>query len=189
MKLLLPVLTLLTSSASAINSCPLLGPSWPAPTNLSSNAAFNSALQNITTNIQNAVNAGNFSNASLALQIFDKSETVPLLNLSYTGQPIDTNIGVSKVDQNTVFRIGSTSKIFTALLLLIRDRFNTFNHQISRFIPEIRQAELGLVRNGTESNDGVNFIKWNEVTVGELASHLAGLARDCKSSPMTRFNV
>ncbi|KAJ5238421.1 hypothetical protein N7468_003040 [Penicillium chermesinum] len=176
MKLLL-ILTFLFS-ANAVNLCPLLGPSWPAPTNLSSDATFNLALQNITTNIQNLIESGKFAGNSLSLQVFDKSESVPLLNFSYTDPSINTTIGVTTVDQNTVFRIGSTSKIFTAFLLLIKDRFHTFNDHVSNYIPEIRDAEFELFNNATKREDGIDFIKWNEITVRELVSHLAGLARD-----------
>ncbi|CAI7613454.1 unnamed protein product [Penicillium manginii] len=177
MVLYLLLLVLYATRITSIQLCPLLGPSWPAPTDLPSDPAFQSALQNITTNIQDAVTAGNFSGDSLSLMIFDTSDSSSLLNLSNTGQTINTTIGVSKVDENTVFRIGSVSKIYTMLLLLIEDGFNPFNDPVSRYIPEIRAATVALLENSTKRHDGIDFLKWNEVTDFPLCSqrrfHLA----------------
>ncbi|KAJ6131351.1 hypothetical protein N7523_001811 [Penicillium sp. IBT 18751x] len=173
-----PLLVLCAALTSAINLCPLLGPSWPAATDISNDPTVQSALQNITTTIQDAINAGNFSGDSLSLAIFDTSDPGPLLTLSYTADAINTTIGVSEVDENTVFRIGSTSKMFTMLLLLIEAGFNPLENPVAEYIHEIQAAIVDLLRNSTRRQDGIDFTKWNQVTVGELASHLAGIPRD-----------
>ncbi|KAJ6087265.1 hypothetical protein N7467_006179 [Penicillium canescens] len=172
------LLVLCAALTNAVHLCPLLGPSWPAPTHLPDDPTVQSALQNITTTIQDAIKAGNFSGNSLSLQIFDTSGSRSLLTLSHTAEAINTTIGVSEVDENTVFRIGSASKIFTMLLLLIEDGFNILQDPVAKYIPEIQAAVVDLLRNSTKRRDGINFTKWNEVTVGELASYLAGIARD-----------
>lgn len=178
MRLSLPALALF-APVSAASLCPLLGPSWPAAVNLTRDATVSAALQNITTNLQAAVDAGNFSGDSLSIQIFDKKDSDALLKFFSTGQSINTTIGVSEVDENTVFRIGSTSKLFTVLLLLIKSEFHIFDERVSNYIPEIQRAEFELHWNATKRDNGIDFLKWNEVTVGELATHLAGLPRDC----------
>jgi CubicO group peptidase (beta-lactamase class C family) len=66
------------------------------------------------------------------------------------------------------------------LLLLIEDGFNILQDPVAKYIPEIQAAVVDLRRNSTKSRDGINFTKWNEVTVGELASYLAGIPRDCE---------
>lgn len=182
--MLLPELLLLllfqVALIDAVHLCPLLGPSWPAPTGLSSDATVQSALKNITQTLQDASNAGKFSGASLSLEIFDTTSSDALLNYAYTAKEINTTIGVSKVDENTVFRIGSTSKMFTMFLLLIQGGFNILQDPISKYIPEIKAAAADLLRNTTKSKNGIDYTNWNDITVGELASHLAGIARDCK---------
>ena len=164
----------------AVHLCPLLGPSWPAPTNLASDTTFQLALKNITETIQTASDAGNFLGASLSLEIFGTSSSDALLTYAITSKEIDTTLGVSKVDENTVFRIGSTSKLFTMLLLLIEGGFGPLQDPVSKYIPEIKTAATDLLRNATKSNDRIDYTKWDEITVGELASHLAGIARDCE---------
>ncbi|KAJ5822829.1 hypothetical protein N7447_005169 [Penicillium robsamsonii] len=173
------LLVLCTASiANSVKLCPLLGPSWPAPTGLSTDPTVRSALQNVTTTIQQAISAGNLSSNSISLQIFEANDPSALLTLSHTSAEIDTTIGVSQVDENTIFRIGSTSKLFTMLLLLIENGFSYLQDPIAEYIPELRQAAVDIFRNSTKWEDGIDFTKWNEVTIGELASHLAGIARD-----------
>lgn len=183
-KLLLSLLLHITV-IDAVHLCPLLGPSWPAPTNLASDATFQSALKNITKTIQTASDAGNLLGASLSLEIFDTSSSDALLTYAITSREINTTLGVSKVDENTVFRIGSASKLFSMLLLLIEGGFRPLQDPVSKYIPEIKAAAADLVGNSTKNNDGIDYAKWNEITVGELASHLAGIARDCECLPHT----
>lgn len=173
------LLVLCAALTQSVNFCPLLGPVWPAATGLANDPTVKAALQSITTTIHHAITAGKFSGDSLSLQIFDTGSSDPLLSLSHTATDINTKIGVNKVDENTVFRIGSTSKMFTMLMLLIEDGFGSLNDPVSKYIPEIEAAVVDMHQNSTKSNDGIDFVKWNEVTVGELASHLAGVPRDC----------
>lgn len=168
------------SITSAVHLCPLLGPIYPPPRDLSHDAAFSSALQNITATIQDAINAGNLSSDSISMQIFDASDSGSLLSLSYTADSINTTLGVSQVDENTVFRIGSTSKLWTMLLMLIENGLAPLQDPVAQYIPELQEAVIDLSLNSTKRQDGIDFTKWNEVTLGELASHLAGIARDCK---------
>ncbi|GLI78573.1 hypothetical protein PoHVEF18_006891 [Penicillium ochrochloron] len=137
---LLLLLLLQVALIDAVHLCPLLGPSWPAPTGLSSDATVQAALKNITQTLQNASNAGKFSGASLSLEIFDTTSSDALLAYAYTAKEINTTLGVSKVDENTVFRIGSTSKMFPMFLLLIQSGFDTLQDPISKYIPEIKAA-------------------------------------------------
>lgn len=116
----------------------------------------------------------------MSLEIFDTSCSDPLLKYAITSKEINTTLGVSKVDENTVFRIGSTSKMFPMLLLLIEGGFGPLQDPVSKYIPEIKAAAADLVGNSTKNNDGIDYTKWDEITVGELASHLAGIARDCE---------
>jgi CubicO group peptidase (beta-lactamase class C family) len=174
------LLLLQVAIIDAVHLCPLLGPSWPAPTGLSSDVTVQAALKNITQTLQDASDAGKFSGASLSLEIFDTSSSDALLTYAYTAKEIDTALGVSKVDENTVFRIGSTSKMFSMFLVLIQSGFNTLQDPISKYIPEIKSAVADLLQNSTKRNNGIDYTSWNDIKVGELASHLAGIARDCE---------
>ncbi|RLL96047.1 hypothetical protein CFD26_101323 [Aspergillus turcosus] len=115
---------------------------------------------------------------SISVQIFAASDAEPLLLYSYTADSINATLGVDKVDENTVFRIGSVSKIWTILLFLIEKGFSPFQEPIANYIPELSAAVRELCYNSTKRTDKTDFVQWDEVTIGELASQLAGIARD-----------
>jgi CubicO group peptidase (beta-lactamase class C family) len=70
---------------------------------------------------------------------------------------------VAIVDDNTIFRIASVTKIFTVLAVLLEDTIK-MEDLISKFVPEL------------------NDPKWAEVTIGMLTSQLSGAPRDGKQN-------
>jgi hypothetical protein len=54
---------------------------------------------------------------------------------------------------------------------------NYWSHFITEYIPELKTAASGC----SASEDPINCIDWDEITLGALASHTAGLPRDCMS--------
>lgn len=177
-------LALFTStSAQSPNYCPLLGPIYPPPTNLSNDPTFAIAVQDITSILGQATTNGSLTNTSISVQIFDASETGPLLNFAYTADNINTTLGVSRVDQDTVFRVGSVSKLWTMVLFLIEEGLWPFQEPVARFIPELARAARELEWDPRKRRDGIDYVNWGDVSMGELASHLAGIARDCMFFP------
>lgn len=176
--LMLPFMALVTMAAKPAY-CPLLGPVFPAPSYLSSDPTFAAAKANISMALDQAAHAGNLTD-SVSLQIFSGSDPNPLFRYSYTA-PITRNatIGVREVNENTVFRIGSGSKLWTMFLFLMRTHGALFNEPIAKYVPELLAAAKDVRHNSTRQRNKANYLQWNQVTIGELASHLAGLTRDC----------
>ncbi|KAJ5368394.1 uncharacterized protein N7496_008154 [Penicillium cataractarum] len=165
-------------SAQSPHYCPLLGPVYPPPTNLSNDPTFATAIQDITSVLDDATNNGSLSETSISVQIFDASDAAPLLNFAYTADNINTTLGVSTVDQDTVFRVGSVSKLWTMVLLLIEEGLWPFQESVARFVPELHEAASKLQWDPRRRRDGINHLDWGEVSIRELASHMAGVARD-----------
>lgn len=117
---------------------------------------------------------------SFTVQVFSTHDERPILEHYHTATSARNNtVGVNTVDENTVFRIGSTSKLWTVLLLLIETGDSSFHDPIFKYIPELRD----VVRLGKGNNsyiDSVDHVQWEDVTVGEIVSHMAGLERACK---------
>ena len=63
------------------------------------------------------------------------------------------------MDNNTIFRVASVTKLFTVLAVLLEEEIS-FDDPISKFIPELRVG------------------KWEGVSVGLLASQISGAPRD-----------
>ncbi|PYI28273.1 beta-lactamase/transpeptidase-like protein [Aspergillus indologenus CBS 114.80] len=165
--------------AASPNYCPPLGPIFPPPRALSTSSAFLAAKNNISLALEAAI-AGtsplndifNPNNTSFAIQVFSTDDAEPLFESYYTAPNVNTSVGVGVVDANTVFRIGSGSKIWTVLLILIERGDTVFRDPVAKYVPEIRR--LSTKPPGNE----IDSVRWNEVTIGQLASHLAGIPRD-----------
>lgn len=74
--------------------------------------------------------------------------------------------------KDSVYRIGGLTEIFTVWSLLIGDGDNILDEPVTEYLPELKDGVPG---------QDIERVVWDEVTVGQLASHMSGLARDCKS--------
>lgn len=178
------VLASLAITAQAATYTPLLGPVFPHASNLSFSDAFQSLSANLTTTLEDIISSSsgsiiNSQDTSFALQIFS-SDAAPdgnntLFQYFYTSPAtVNASSGVTQVDENTVFRIGSASKLWTVYTLLASAGEASLHDPVTKWVPEL-QAAAG-------ADDAVDYVRWEDVTLQELASHLAGVGRDCKSS-------
>ncbi|KAJ9623791.1 hypothetical protein H2204_011083 [Knufia peltigerae] len=116
----------------------------------------------------------NITNTSLmiAARVTSIYADEPLFSFYYS---TDQN---KNVDEGTVFRIGSVSKLFTIYTLLISESYDIFSRWIGDFIPElVAPTEAAPILNTTNSFERLTA-NWSEITIGALGSHMAGIARD-----------
>ena len=160
---------------------PLIGPDFPPPQNLSSSKTFQSAVSNLTQLLQQAISVENTSygpfdsaNSSYSIEIFSACESAPLFTTHFTSPAVAKyRDGVKNVDSNTVFRIGSLTKLITVYTFLIETGDARFNDPVANYVPELQQAAQSL-----NSTDSLDNVAWDEITIGELASHMADIGRD-----------
>jgi hypothetical protein len=65
---------------------------------------------------------------------------------------------------------------------LLEAGYQYFSQPITNFVPEL--AALAA----SQSGNAITSVAWGDVTIGDLASHLAGIASDCEyiqSNPRT----
>lgn len=174
-------LTQLPSSSAAPN-CPLIGPEFPPPYNLEDHPIWKAAIQNIT-NIFQFIDETNITGVDLfsySVQIFSTNPGSPILwerHRTAKDLPINTT-GVKKVDGDTVYRLGSVTKVFTVLTFLAEAGDIYWTSPITRFIPELAKYSG---RSSQPDFDPVKETDWDEITIGSLASQVSGLGRDCTS--------
>jgi CubicO group peptidase (beta-lactamase class C family) len=167
--------------AATVNSqkpadCPLFGPAFPAPTNLSKNPLFLKRTEDLTANLTRAIENGDLPSISFAVQIFSSQEDQSAFGFYHTDKPVQVGtVGVQEVDEDTVFRIGSVSKLWTMFLYMTLGGTKYFNEPISKYVPELRAR-----KHQTQTKDLLDHVQWSDVTIGELASHQAGILRDCR---------
>lgn len=155
--------------------CPLLGADAPTPTNLAQCFSFQEAKKGLMSEIEEAIKGGTINfNASAFSAIAWSTTDDTLFQYHFAGpHALNKTVGIEQVDENTVYRIGSVSKLFTVMTLLVEAGDMHFNLPITDYVPELKD----LVYNGSVPYAG---IEWEEITVGSLASQLSGIPHECK---------
>ncbi|OQE13084.1 hypothetical protein PENFLA_c054G03176 [Penicillium flavigenum] len=169
-------LSALALSAEAIKTtgCPILGPAFPAPTALSEDPIFSSKAEELTSKLNEAIEDGSLPGISFAVQVFSSEEDHSAFSFYHTDDPVKVgSVGVKEVDEDTMFRIGSISKLWTMFLFMTLEGTRYFHEPVSKYVPELQ-----IEYSPAQAKDKINYLQWSDVTIGELASHQAGLARD-----------
>ncbi|KAH8889003.1 beta-lactamase/transpeptidase-like protein [Thozetella sp. PMI_491] len=177
--LLFIALASLGIAAGQYSDCVLAGPDLPAPLYLSNSSVLVDAIARFNDLVASESAGLQAADTAWSAVLFSSNENKTLYERYYT-PPID--VGVSKVDQDTIFRIGSVSKVFTvwSFLAVAGDRY--FNDPITKYVPELANQSFSV--EGAQDgviDDNISHVRWEDVTLGELASHAAGIARDSKS--------
>ncbi|KAK8055214.1 beta-lactamase/transpeptidase-like protein [Apiospora rasikravindrae] len=161
--------------ARANPNCPIYGAEFPKPQRLTESAIWKSAMENLTATFDSIDPQA--INYSYTVQVFSTNPGPPILFERFTTArdlPKNTT-GVKKVDVDTVFRIGSVTKIFTVLTFLAETGDQYFNRPITDFIPELQDI---VNRRGNETVDELRTVKWEDITIEALLSQMSGIERD-----------
>ncbi|KAI1175651.1 beta-lactamase/transpeptidase-like protein [Nemania sp. FL0916] len=168
----------ITSSHAKLN-CPLYGLGYPKPKDLSievgignTKAALDSVFGQY---IDNANNTGS-DRFSYSVNVFTANEDTPLWTHYWTAKNLESlnTTGVRTIDGDTVFRIGSLTKIFTMLTFLAEVGDASWNEPIAKYIPEV----AALMEDGADTSHSLTTPDWGAITIGSLASQISGLMRD-----------
>ena len=167
---------ILSSAQESSPSCALLGPDVPPPVNPSKSKnvadARDLGLKAIKQGLLNSTIFGplDANGTSVSLQVYSLHESEPIFSFDYSALALkNATSGVRRVDQNTIYRIGSVSKLLTVYVYLIAAGDGSWNDPITQYVPELATAA---------DSDSISTVDWTQVTVGSLASHLGGVARD-----------
>lgn len=155
--------------------CPPLGPVLPAPVHPSQNEAVQTAVAAISAAFHNLTAGLNDTAISVGITSIHEEDS-PLLDLHWTPPSRSPN-GTSRVDRNTIYRVGSISKVYTVLalqLLAAKDKLQ-WTDPVTKYVPQLRKLSDG------NHSSPLTAVDWDEVTVEALASHLAGVPANCKS--------
>lgn len=154
----------ITPAAAAKSICPPLGPVLPAPKAPSKHATVEKSTKLLTSGLEEkASDLLNYSALSIGFKSLHEKEK--LFSFHHT-PPNMGDIGTEKIDENTIYRVGSMSKMMPALAALQSKKIN-LNDSMLEYPPEL----------GSD-NEGVDANIWENITVRSLANHLSGLFTD-----------
>lgn len=164
------------SGAPVFYPCPFLGPSYSKPTDLANDQTVNQALQNITATVEAGLASGLLENQTTAISLtaFSTSDeqSTPFFSFHHTPPSLaELGLGVQNITGDSVYRIGSVSKVITAYTLLVASGFKQWQSPITDFIPELRTSD--------SSKESSTAPVWEDVTLESLVSHLGGVGSEC----------
>ena len=187
-----PALLLATASffSPSYATCSPSGPLLPRPLTLSTSPAVQNVTANLTALLDGALQKDSslkvpwaktnvsFSIAVVSLPPHSSSlqYNTSTINLAdpiweyHQLASLNTN-GTKSVDGESRYLIGSISKVFTDLLLL-KTLGGRLDEPITRFLPELVDV--------SRSDSGESVIQWENITLGSLGDHLAGIPATCK---------
>ena len=168
------------SHVAALPPCPLLGPGYPKPTDFSSSSStIPVAWQSLTSEIDSRAKTHNtsdgfdwishsFSIGSFSIHDVDAQN---MLQYHHTGSSvINSALGTNKVDENSVYRVASLSKLITAYLTMLELGSTFWETSVIELLPELALTNTTTVP-GTQ-------IDWQTITIGTLMGHMSGIGRD-----------
>ncbi|KAH7137906.1 beta-lactamase/transpeptidase-like protein [Dendryphion nanum] len=173
----------LTLSAVTPVLADFAGPRYIPPIDLSSNkSAVSAAWRNATSTIQKALSdrsvnstfggVPGLKNVTFSLGLFSLEDpAASKFHFHYTSPEIVASNGTHKVDENSIYRTASITKVFTVLAGLLNLNTTDWDRSLIDVFPAL--AEYAKKHPG--SDDAINNIQWDKITLSNLAAHLAGL--------------
>ncbi|KAI0459974.1 putative penicillin-binding protein [Xylaria acuta] len=160
----------------------LLGPIYEPPTGLLASRVSNTWASHLSGTLSEVLQSGhsdfgdfeaNTSSVSITILSTEDDESAPFFDFHYSSPFLNQSAGgTNHVTKNSVYRIGSISKLFTAYTLLVGYGWESWDHAVTRYIPELRNASSLGAEHPIES------VNWDSVTIGDLVSQLSGIGRD-----------
>ncbi|TLD05218.1 uncharacterized protein PgNI_09994 [Pyricularia grisea] len=152
----------------------LAGPAFPRPSFLRGSDALASAIGNFDRYVDSSTPIQS-NQTAWAVAVFSTNDAEPLYERYYTPE---FDVGVSQVDRDSVFRIASVSKVFSVWSFLLEVGDAHFNDPITRYVPELATIANESTTTNEVVYDDIDHVRWEEVTLGQLAGQLAGIPRD-----------
>ncbi|KAI6366485.1 hypothetical protein MCOR25_005132 [Pyricularia grisea] len=162
-------------------NCPIQGPAFPKPRDLASSATMQAAFRNLTATFEAQAAGEGGGDTSFSVELWSVSDSggKSPFEFHHTARElagVQNNPGVKHVNGDTVYRIGSLTKIFTVYTWLVEAGDKDWSTPITRFVPEL--AKIAKETADEVKRDPIRKTNWDEITVGALASQLAGIIRD-----------
>ncbi|KAJ6782305.1 hypothetical protein PWT90_00628 [Aphanocladium album] len=158
-------------------------PTYPTPADLSSNhSVVHAAWGNLTTGfdryLQGKLNGSaaaalaGVENVTFSVGLFSLSDPEALkLQYHHTSKEIEAaKVGTNKVDENSIYRVASVSKLITVFAGLLELRDEDWHRPLSEIDPVFKTR----AQNSSEF-DVIKSIQWDKITPWALATQLSGV--------------
>lgn len=170
-KALITSLLGLTASSTALiiatDEVPLIGPSFLSNFDPSNSSAINHAKSQFPGLIDNLFSTGELNRTDLAfhIDVFSAATNKSIYSYSHIGENSKLSLTSGELNDKTISRIGSVTKLFTVYAIIAKAGIEVFAHPVTRYLPELA---------GNSDSEPLDSIRWEDITVGALANQQAG---------------
>ncbi|CAG8026778.1 unnamed protein product [Penicillium salamii] len=143
--------------------------SFPAPEY--NNTTLDHVFKIIDGNLNTAIAAGDFDGTSFSLEISSSRKTM------HTKYHFDESLGGSPINESSIYRIASNTKVFTALGIIRLEAAGklSLDDEVTDYIPKLL--------------DGAGKISWKGITIRSLLSHSSGIPDNCEFLSFLNINL
>ncbi|KAM0186522.1 hypothetical protein ACHAPI_011651 [Fusarium lateritium] len=149
--------------------CPPAGPVLPAAKSPSTSPHIKEAIDDLFAALK-LVSETWYPNTAISVAAKSLNEETPFI--SHHIYPIGglNTTGVTAIDEETVYRVSSVSKLFPVLALL---RLGvSLDDPVVKYLPELKSIKVN------EPHSAITTVDWDRITLGSLASHMSGIAAE-----------
>lgn len=156
-----------TARIIATDEVPLIGPSFLSNFDPSNSTAINHAKSKFPGLIDSLFSSGDLNSTDLAfhIDVFSAATNKSIYSYSHVGENSKQSVTSGEFNDKTISRIGSVTKLFTVYAIIAKAGIEVFSHPVTKYLPELA---------GNSANDPLEEIRWEDITVGALASQQAG---------------
>ncbi|KAJ6009942.1 hypothetical protein N7522_004958 [Penicillium canescens] len=151
----------------ATDEVPLIGPSFISNFDPSGSVAIRKARSELPGLVDNLfkTNVLNRTDLAISIDIFSAATNDSLYRYTHVGGNSKKSLTAGTLNDKTISRTGSVTKLFTVYAILAKAGIEVFSHPVTKYLPEL---------GGNSSSDPLERIRWEDITVGALASQQAG---------------
>ncbi|KAI1113680.1 putative penicillin-binding protein [Nemania sp. NC0429] len=171
----------------------LLGPIYEPPTGSQASSVLSTWSSHLSEILSQVLHSGHSdfgdfeadtSSVSITVVSTEDDEDAPFFDFHYSSPSLNHSAGgTDHVTKNSIYRIGSISKLFTVYTLLVGFGWDSWDQAVTRYIPELRTAASSSAGHTIEGAD------WGTITIGALASQLSGIGRDYANGDLASQNL
>lgn len=156
-----------TARIAPTDEVPLIGPSFISNFDPSNSRAIGNAKKAFPGLVDHLFESGELNRTDLAftIDVFSAATNESLFSYSHVGEASKPSLTTGELNDNTISRIGSVTKLFTVYAIIAKAGMGVFSHPVTKYLPELK---------GNSSGDPLERVRWEDITVGALAAHQAG---------------
>ncbi|KAF4770571.1 hypothetical protein HAV15_013005 [Penicillium sp. str.  len=156
-----------TARIIATDEVPLIGPSFVSNFDPSNSSVLNHAKSQFPGLIDNLFSTGELNRTDLAfhIDVFSAATNKSIYSYSHVGEISKPSLTSGELNDKTISRIGSVTKLFTVYAIIAKAGIEVFAHPVTKYLPELA---------GNSDSEPLDSIRWEDITVGALANQQAG---------------